>query len=67
MKTTYPVLLEAVLRAEEAILDSELQAGRALEGASLVGAVDAEAHLLRGRLSHGGRSWRGTTSRYATR
>jgi hypothetical protein len=43
---TYPATLEAVLGAEEAVLDAELEAGRTLEGASIVVAVDAEALLL---------------------
>lgn len=51
---SYPVLLEAVLSTKEAILDTQLQAGRALQGAGVVGAVDAQALLLGGRLgSHG--------------
>ena len=43
---TYPAPLEAVLGTEEAVLDAELQAGRALQGASIVVAIDAEALLL---------------------
>ena len=46
MGFTYPILLEAILRAEEAILDIKLQARRALQSASLVGAVGADAHAL---------------------
>jgi len=48
-----PVLLEAVLGAEEAVLDAELQARRTLQRASIVGAVDAETLLLgRGLYGH---------------
>ena len=43
---TYPAPLEAVLGTEEAVLDAELQAGRALQGASIVVTIDAEALLL---------------------
>lgn len=51
---TYPILLEAVLRAEEAVLDAELQAGRALQRAGLILTVGAKALFFRGRLgSHG--------------
>ena len=46
MEFTYPILLEAILRAEKAILDIKLQARRALQSASLVGAVGADAHAL---------------------
>jgi hypothetical protein len=35
-----PVLLEAFLRAKEAVLDSKLQTGWTLERAGIVGAVD---------------------------
>lgn len=54
MVIAYPVLLEAVLRTEEAVLDTQLQACRALQGAGVVRAVDAEALLLRRRLGHDG-------------
>lgn len=46
----YPVPLEAVLRAEEAILDALLQTCWALQGASIVVAVGPQALLLRRRL-----------------
>lgn len=46
---TNPVLLEAVLGAEEAILESQLQTCWALEGAGVVLAVGAEALALRRR------------------
>lgn len=55
-RRTNPVLLETVLGAEEAVLDPQLQACRALERPSIVVAVDAEALALGGRLiGHGGR------------
>lgn len=47
-EVTHPVLLEAVLRAEEAILDAGLEARRALQGAGVVGAVGAQALALGG-------------------
>ena len=46
MEFTYPILPEAVLRAEKAVLDIKLQACRALQSASLVGAIGADAHAL---------------------
>lgn len=49
---THPVLLEAILRAEEAVLDAELQAAWALQGSGIVRAVNAETLLL-GRRFHG--------------
>lgn len=50
MEFTYPIFLEAVLRAEKAVLNIKLQARRALQSASLVWAVGTDAHalLLRG-------------------
>ena len=42
----YPAVLEAVLRTEIAVGQAEFQARWALEGASLVGAIDAGAHAL---------------------
>ena len=53
-----PVLLEAVLGAEEAVLDAELQARRTLQRASVVGAVDAETLLLGRRFYGHGFDWR---------
>ena len=56
MRVTDPVALEALLRAEEAVGDVELEAGRALQGAGVAVAVCPEAALLCGwlcRLSHG--------------
>jgi hypothetical protein len=51
----YPVLLEAFLRTEEAILDAKLQAGRALQPAGIVLAVYAQALPLGWRFrSHDG-------------
>lgn len=51
---SYPVPLETVLRAKEAVLGAELKARRALKAAGVVFAVDAEALLLGGRFgSHG--------------
>lgn len=38
-KAAYPVLLEAILRAEEATLDLELQTCRALQRPSIIGTV----------------------------
>lgn len=46
IKLTYPVLLEAVLVAEKAVLDIKLQARRTLKSASLVWALSADAHAL---------------------
>lgn len=46
MEFTYPVPLEAVLRAEEAVLNIKLQARRALQRASLVWTVGTDAHAL---------------------
>lgn len=54
MRTTYPVLLEAVLGAKKAVLDSNLEARRALEGPSVVRAVHSQTLLLRRRLGHDG-------------
>lgn len=54
---TDPVLLEAVLGAKEAVLEPELQTCWALQGASIVLAVDAEALSLGGRFfGHSGGS-----------
>lgn len=46
MTRAYPAFLEAVLRTEVRVGQSEFQARWALEGASLVGAIDASAHAL---------------------
>lgn len=46
IKLTYPVLLEAILVAEKAVLDIKLQARRTLKSASLVWALGADAHAL---------------------
>lgn len=48
---TYPVPLEAVLGAEEAVLDAQLQACWTLQAASVVVAVRAEAFPFGGRLT----------------
>lgn len=53
VRVTYPVLLEAFLRAEEAIFNAELQAGRALEGSRIALAVMSKTLFLCGRLRHG--------------
>ena len=54
----YPVLLETLLGAEEATLDTNAQALGALEGTGIVFAVGAKALLLRGGLfGHGGSIW----------
>lgn len=50
---THPVLLEAVLGAEEAALDLELQACWALQRSSVIRAICAQALLLGRRLRHG--------------
>lgn len=52
MEFTYPILLEAVLVAEVAVLNIKFQACRALQRASLVWTASADAHAL--RLSSGG-------------
>lgn len=46
LEFTNPILLEAVLRAEKAVLNIKLQARWALERSSLVWAVCADAHAL---------------------
>lgn len=51
--STYPVLLEAILGAEEAVLDAELQAGWALQRSSFILAIGAHALLLGGGFGHG--------------
>jgi hypothetical protein len=50
-KFTYPVSLKALLRAEEAVLDSQLQTSWALEGSSFILAVGAHTLLLGGGIS----------------
>jgi hypothetical protein len=50
---THPVSLEAVLRAEEAVLHLHLEAGGALQRASLVLAIGPETHALGGRCCFG--------------
>ena len=52
-KSTYPVLLEAVLGAEEAVLNAQLQARRTLQSTGIVSAVHAQALLLWWGLRHG--------------
>lgn len=42
----YPVLLEAILRAEETVLDAEFEARRALQGAGVILAVGPQAFFL---------------------
>ena len=46
---SYPALLEAVLGAEEAVFDAELQACWALQITSILVAIGSEALLLRAR------------------
>lgn len=48
----YPIFLEAILRAEEASLDLELETCRALQRSSVVRTVGSQALLLGGRLGH---------------
>ena len=53
----HPVLLEAVLGAEKAVLDAQAKAFGALESAGIVFAIRTKALPLRGRfLGHGDRS-----------
>lgn len=56
---TDPVLLEAILRTEEAVLDSQLQACWTLEGAGVIVAVSAEALALGRRFFGHDRGWSG--------
>lgn len=50
---TDPILLEAILRTEKAVFEAHFQASRALEGASIILAVCAEALALgRGFFGH---------------
>ena len=56
----YPVLLEAVLGAEITVLDADAEALRALQGASVVFAINPEAlPLRRGFFGHGSVSMEG--------
>jgi hypothetical protein len=47
MRQTNPVIFKAILRAIEAILDSQLQAGRALQRPSVFLAIRSQAFYLR--------------------
>jgi hypothetical protein len=59
----YPVLLEAVLGAEITVLDADAETLRALQGASLVFAVNSKAlPLRRGFFGHGGVSMEGVNA-----
>jgi hypothetical protein len=51
VRRAYPVPLEAVLGAEVAVLDAQLQACWTLQAASVVVAVRAEAFPFGGRLT----------------
>ena len=53
-RETYPVLLEAILGAEEAALNTQAQALGTLEGAGIVFAVGTNALLRGGLFGHGG-------------
>ena len=38
---SYPILLETVLRTEEAVFHAQLEAGRALQGSSIILTINA--------------------------